>query len=144
LIISHLNSYVDISILCKQLEDMMRQDAFARDASGKMLTYKVVVKDGRVLAVLYLKGGNVERAVFVEHRLPVVGSVVSFPGSAHSSSAASDATRLGVVKQIPLGMAVCVADEGVENSNPCSFPRTEEVTKIIFNSIFHFISFDSL
>ena len=44
---------------------------FQQDATGAALNYKIIVRDGAILSVLYQEGGEVRPSPFVEHRLPV-------------------------------------------------------------------------
>eukprot|EP00455_Lapot_gusevi_P023704 TRINITY_DN245_c0_g1_i5.p1 TRINITY_DN245_c0_g1~~TRINITY_DN245_c0_g1_i5.p1 ORF type:complete len:266 (-),score=109.53 TRINITY_DN245_c0_g1_i5:191-892(-) len=90
---------------------------FNKDASGRMLTYRVVVKDQQVTAVLYKKGHSVERALFIEHKLPAEGSLVALPND-----------RVGVLRRIPVGMIVSTNPSGVEK-NPSTYPRAPICTR---------------
>lgn len=69
--------------------------AFEKDASGRALTYKLVVKDAKVVAVLYVVGNDVKVAKFREIMIPASGTLVTLPYS-----------QIGYVEAVPDGMVI--------------------------------------
>ena len=69
--------------------------AFHVDATGAALNYKIIVRDGAVVAVLYQEDGAVRPSPFVEHRLPAAGSFVTLPDG-----------QLGRLGALPRGLIV--------------------------------------
>ena len=69
--------------------------AFPPDATGAALNYKIIVKDGRVVAVLYQEDEQIRSSPFVEHKLPAPGSFVTLEGG-----------HLGVLQALPRGLVV--------------------------------------
>ena len=70
-------------------------NAFHADATGAALNYKIIVRDGAVVAVLYQEDGLVRPSPFVEHRLPAAGSFVTLPDG-----------ELGRLGELPRGLIV--------------------------------------
>ena len=68
---------------------------FQADATGADLNYKIIVRDGAVLGVLYQEGEEVRSSPFVEHKLPPPGSFVTLPDGS-----------LGKLQQLPRGLVV--------------------------------------
>ena len=69
--------------------------SFPPDATGAALNYKIIVRDARVLAVLYQEDEQVHSSPFVEHRLPTAGAFVVLPDD-----------TLGVLQSLPRGLVV--------------------------------------
>jgi len=69
--------------------------AFPDDATGAQLNYKIIVREARVIAVLYQEGGQVRQSQFVEHRLPTPGTFVTLADGA-----------TGVLQALPRGLIV--------------------------------------
>ena len=69
--------------------------AFPEDATGAALNYKIIVRDGAVVAVLYQEGGDVRPSPFIEHRLPNPGSYATLPDGS-----------LGKLGPVPRGLIV--------------------------------------
>ena len=69
--------------------------AFHTDATGAALNYKIIVRDGGVIAVLYQEDGAIRPSPFVEHRLPPAGSFVVLPDGS-----------LGKLGALPRGLVV--------------------------------------
>ena len=69
--------------------------SFPPDATGAALNYKIIVRDARVLAVLYQEDEQVRSSPFVEHRLPTAGAFVVLPDD-----------TLGVLQSLPRGLVV--------------------------------------
>ena len=69
--------------------------AFPPDATGAALNYKIIVRDGAVIAVLYQEGDDVHASPFIEHRLPAPGSFVTLPDGS-----------LGKLGTVPRGLIV--------------------------------------
>ena len=65
------------------------------DATGAALNYKIIVRDGGVIAVLYQEDGAIRPSPFVEHRLPPAGSFVVLPDGS-----------LGKLGALPRGLVV--------------------------------------
>lgn len=77
---------------------------FQQDATGAALNYKIIVRDGSVVSVLYQEGEEIHSSPFIEHKLPPPGSyVVLNDGS------------LGKLQAIPRGLIVA--------RNPRDFPE---------------------
>jgi len=86
--------------------------AFPDDASGAALNYKILVRDGVVLAVLYKEGEHVRSSPFLEHRLPPPGAFVVL----------SDGC-LGVLQSLPRGLIVTRTPRDLPENAPQWPPR---------------------
>jgi len=93
---------VDLTGSDKTVADCMDLD---KDSSGRELTYKVVVKDGKVSSVLHRFGDEVKACVYRELSIPSVGEHVAFTESQTNSSSVS----IGRVDSVPLGMLIAAA-----------------------------------
>eukprot|EP00455_Lapot_gusevi_P056908 TRINITY_DN9558_c0_g1_i1.p1 TRINITY_DN9558_c0_g1~~TRINITY_DN9558_c0_g1_i1.p1 ORF type:complete len:255 (-),score=33.10 TRINITY_DN9558_c0_g1_i1:78-842(-) len=85
------------SELDSDIDASLHSAEFRQDSAGRMLSYRVVVRDGSVQALIYKQGSRLLHAPFVEHQLPSVGSLLSL-------SEGSD--TLAKLKQIPTYLMV--------------------------------------
>ena len=96
---SDLRDEVAVDVLNLTGTDVSLEDAecitFDADATGAALNYKIIVRDGRVVAVLYQEGGEVRHSPFIEHALPPPGSFVTLADGA-----------LGILQALPRGLVV--------------------------------------
>jgi len=86
--------------------------SFPPDATGAALNYKIIVRDARVLAVLYQEDEQVRSSPFVEHRLPTAGSFVVLPDDS-----------LGVLQALPRGLIVAREHRELPENPPLWPPR---------------------
>jgi len=84
--------------------------SFPPDASGAALNYKIIVRDARVLAVLYNEDDQIRSSPFVEHRLPNAGAFVTLPDGS-----------LGVLQALPRGLVVAREPRDLEE-HPTQWP----------------------
>ena len=75
----------DLRCVFDDRADVEEHSNFATDVSGRKLTYKVLVKNQKVLAVLYQLGNQVKRAAFVERPVPAVNTTVLLPGNKYAA-----------------------------------------------------------
>ena len=96
---SDLRDEVAVDVLNLTGTDVSLEDAecitFDADATGAALNYKIIVRDGRVVAVLYQEGGEVRHSPFIEHALPPPGSFVTLADGS-----------LGILQALPRGLVV--------------------------------------
>lgn len=108
---SDLRDEVAIDVLNLTGRDLDLDDAeccaFHEDATGAALNYKILVRDARVVAVLYQEGGAIRSSPFVEHRLPLPGAYVTL----------SDGS-LGVLGQLPRGLIVATEPRDLPEHAP--------------------------
>jgi hypothetical protein len=108
---SDLRDEVAIDVLNLTGRDLDLDDAeccaFHDDATGAALNYKILVRDARVVAVLYQEGGAIRSSPFVEHRLPLPGAYVTL----------SDGS-LGVLGQLPRGLIVATEPRDLPEHPP--------------------------
>jgi hypothetical protein len=84
-----------------KLEDFMGDPSkFGTDAMGRKLSYKILVKDSKVLAVLTIVGGEVKSLPFLEHSVPAMGSLITV------TSQTTGEQCYGFVKAVPTGLIV--------------------------------------
>jgi hypothetical protein len=83
---------VNLTGSARTLQDCKQFDV---DAAGRRLSYRVVVHDRRVVAVLYRFAKQVREASFVEHQLPPLGALVALAGG-----------RLALLRGVPTGLVV--------------------------------------
>jgi len=115
----------DISIEVKNLtnvsgltlEDCMNE--FGRDASGRKLCYRIVVKDSQVLGVLAPLGDEIKQLPFLEHPVPPEGSLVRIRNE----------DRFGIVKNIPSGLIITNNPKDEFEKKDLRFPREESTMK---------------
>jgi len=123
-----LNHYTkDLSLDFLNLTNTSRTAAdcheFNPDASGRKHSYRIIVKEGKVVAILTPFGDEVKELPFVERTIPAVGSLVALDGG-----------DLALVKAIPTGLIISNSDEEVEivrrrfeKMKPCNRRHTEEL-----------------
>jgi len=89
--------------------------SFPADAMGAALNYKIIVRDGAVLAVLYQEGDEVRPSPFVEHKLPAAGAFVTLPDGS-----------LGKLGSLPRGLVVAREPRDLPDNQP-QFPAQAEL-----------------
>jgi len=108
---SDLRDEVAIDVLNLTGSDVGLDDAaccaFEVDATGAQLNYKILVRDAKVIAVLYQEGGAVRSSPFVEHKLPLPGAYVTLPDGG-----------LGVLGQLPRGLVVATEPRDLPEHAP--------------------------
>mmetsp|Transcript_27549 Transcript_27549/g.66996 ORF Transcript_27549/g.66996 Transcript_27549/m.66996 type:complete len:757 (-) Transcript_27549:338-2608(-) len=96
------------------IDDM--RSLLKKDTSGRMIAYKIVVRDEKVAAVLY-HSGKTKRAKFVERPVPPVGSLVRIASGG-----------LATVLWSPTGLVVSTkSDEDIEQRQKANFPVLRRV-----------------
>ena len=81
--------------------------AFPPDATGAALNYKIIVRDGSVVAVLYQEGDDVRPSPFIEHKLPSAGAFVTLADGS-----------LGKLGALPRGLIVTRAPTEMPENAP--------------------------
>jgi len=81
--------------------------AFPPDATGAALNYKIIVRDGSVVAVLYQEGDDVRTSPFIEHKLPSAGAFVTLADGS-----------LGKLGPLPRGLIVTRAPTELPENAP--------------------------
>jgi len=111
---SDLRDEVAVDVLNLTNSELTLQDTecvvFQQDATGAALNYKIIVRDGAVIAVLYQEGDEVHSSPFVEHRLPPPGSYVTLPDGS-----------LGKLQALPRGLIVACNPRDLPENAP-QFP----------------------
>ena len=111
---SDLRDEVAVDVLNLTNTELTLQDsectAFQQDATGAALNYKILVRDGAVIAVLYQEGDEVHSSPFVEHRMPSQGSYVTLPDGS-----------LGKIGALPRGLVVATTPRDLPE-NASQFP----------------------
>ena len=99
----------DITVDSKNLSytemtlDTIKKDSLAdfqkKDATGRKLSYRIVVKSGQIIGVLSLIGDEIKEMPFIEHFVPNPGSLVIIDKGYGSR-------KWAVVKNLPTGLIV--------------------------------------
>ena len=111
---SDLRDEVAVDVLNLTNTELTLQDSecsvFQQDATGAALNYKIIVRDGAVIAVLYQEGDEVHSSPFVEHRMPQKGAYVTLPDDS-----------LGKIGALPRGLVVATTPRDLPD-NASQFP----------------------
>jgi len=97
---------VNITGSDKSVDDM-RDLLNKKDTSGRLLSYRIVIKDAQVKAVFH-HSGKAKRAKFIEETLPSIGSLVAvnYQQQHLQSSTVSFSSTLATLLWVPAGMIV--------------------------------------
>ena len=99
----------DITVDSKNLSftemtlDSIKKDSLAdfqkKDATGRKLSYRIIVKNGKIIGVLSLIGDEMKEIPFIEHNVPNPGSLVIIDKG-------YGGRKWAVVKNLPTGLIV--------------------------------------
>jgi hypothetical protein len=92
----------------KEIEDYMAVDKFKSDMHGRVLRYKILVRDLAIRQILYNTGKSVDKIPFEEFRI-TEGDLYTIC----NENLSPENTVFGTVKHIPVGMIACEESEEV-------------------------------
>ncbi|ETO15391.1 hypothetical protein RFI_21974 [Reticulomyxa filosa] len=97
------------------LQDCMNE--FNRDALGHKLSYRIVVKDSHVIAILAPLGDEIKQLPFLERHVPPQGSLVKV----------QNGNRVAIVNNIPTGLIVTNNPKDELSVISCKHFQTKEL-----------------